>query len=435
MSDLITCPRCDQQFELTAALAAQLEGRVRDKLEADLSPVRDQLAKQETDLQKRQKEIQGERHKLKEQQEALVQAREEIEAKVREGLDAGKQKLLAKARQEATAEVAVQMQARQEQCEELERKVKEAQTQQVECLKKERALKQKTGELELQVSKQVNEQLDTARAEARQKSAEEHQLRHAEDQKKISDQLKLIEDMRRKMEQGSQQTQGEVLELALEKLLRERFMHDQIVEVRKGASGADLRQTVRTANGAECGVILWESKNTKSWDKKWLEKLRTDQSACQASATVIVTTALPPDTKHFDLIDGVWVTSWSCVTSVADAARVYVVEQARARRAIEGRAEKQAQLYQYLQGNGFHQHTQGMVDAIRAMLTDLQSERIALQKQWAKREKLIENALRNLACMYGDMQAIVGSGLPEIRGMTLLELEPPAPMPRLTQSG
>lgn len=57
------------------------------------------------------------------------------------------------------------------------------------------------------------------------------------------------------------------------------------------------------------------------------------------------------------------------------------------------------------------------------MKEDLDKERRAIQKQWAKREKQIEQAICGTVGMYGDIQGIIGGTLPEIEGMNLLQLE------------
>jgi hypothetical protein len=74
-----------------------------------------------------------------------------------------------------------------------------------------------------------------------------------------------IEDLKRKAEQGSQQLQGEVLELELEAALRANFPHDAIEPVGKGEFGGDVVQRVITPMGQACGALLWETKRTKNW--------------------------------------------------------------------------------------------------------------------------------------------------------------------------
>jgi hypothetical protein len=102
-----------------------------------------------------------------------------------------------------------------------------------------------------------------------------------------------IEDLKRKAEQGSQQLQGEVQELALEGLLRQKFPRDAFDPVPKGEFGGDLIQHVVGPTGQICGSILWEAKRTKNWSDGWLGKLREDQRAAKADVALLVSHALP----------------------------------------------------------------------------------------------------------------------------------------------
>ena len=102
-------------------------------------------------------------------------------------------------------------------------------------------------------------------------------------------------DLKRKLEQGSQQVQGEALELGLEAMLREAFPLDVIEAVPKGVTGADLLQRVCSASGQVCGTIVWETKQTKGWNPSWLRKLKDDQRAVGAEIAVIVTAAMPKE--------------------------------------------------------------------------------------------------------------------------------------------
>lgn len=81
--------------------------------------------------------------------------------------------------------------------------------------------------------------------------------------------------LKAQLEQGSQQTQGEVLELQVEDQLRRLFPQDEITEVKKGQRGADVTQVVKTPLGVTAGIILWEAKNAQ-WQASWHPKLRAD---------------------------------------------------------------------------------------------------------------------------------------------------------------
>jgi hypothetical protein len=60
-----------------------------------------------------------------------------------------------------------------------------------------------------------------------------------------------------------------------------------------------------------------------------------------------------------------------------------------------------------------------MVTAFVSMKSDLDSEKRAMGKIWAKREKQIERVIHNISGMYGDMQGIIGASLPEIKSLEL----------------
>src|SRR5690606_39794548 len=104
----------------------------------------------------------------------------------------------------------------------------------------------------------------------------EYQLRMKEMEKQLEDQKKLVDEMKRKAEQGSMQLQGEVQELALEELLKASFPFDIITEVGKGSRGADCIQAVRNNFGQECGKIIYESKRAQNFSVEWIEKLKKD---------------------------------------------------------------------------------------------------------------------------------------------------------------
>jgi len=81
--------------------------------------------------------------------------------------------------------------------------------------------------------------------------------------------LEQIEDLKAKIQKGSQQTQGEVLEIEIEESLKREFPGDKISEVKKGQRGADVSQEVYDRLGRRCGLILWESKNAE-WSNQWM---------------------------------------------------------------------------------------------------------------------------------------------------------------------
>ena len=80
-------------------------------------------------------------------------------------------------------------------------------------------------------------------------------------------------------------------------------------------------------------------------------------------------------------------------------------------------------VYQYLTGPRFRQRLQAIVEAFSTMQEDLNKEKKAITKQWAKREEQIERVMQGTVGMYGDLQSIAGKTMQEIEGLELPMLE------------
>ena len=137
-----------------------------------------------------------------------------------------------------------------------ETKLAEAQQAQADLIRKERALDDAKREMDLTIQKQVRAELGAVRDQAKQETEAALTLRVREKEEQIASMQRQIEELKRKAEQGSQQLQGEVQELALEALLRERFARDMIEPVPKGEFGGDLIQRVVSPAGQVVGSAL-----------------------------------------------------------------------------------------------------------------------------------------------------------------------------------
>jgi hypothetical protein len=139
---------------------------------------------------------------------------------------------------------------------------------------------------------------------------------------------------------------------------------------------------------------------------------------------VIVSTTLPKELNHFGHVEGVWITDFFTALGVATVLRSALIEIYKARQSLVGKSEKMDVLYNYLSGPEFRQRVEALVETFKGMKQDLDQEKIAFQKMWAKRDKQIQRILENTVGMYGEMQGIIGARLPEIKG-----LEPPVENP------
>jgi hypothetical protein len=245
----------------------------------------------------------------------------------------------------------------------------------------------------------------------------EKRLKDQEEQARIL--KKSLEEANRQAIQGSQQIQGESLEHELGRRLREAFVHDKIEDVPAGALGADLIQTVHDSMGRDVGIILWESKNTKQFSPKWIEKLRDDRVIAKADLCVIVSTALPDGIDKFGQTGGMWVAELPYAIALTHALRNQLVALSEARASMEGRDEKMLELYDYLSSQDFRSKVENIIAAFQSLREGLDSEKRAMKNIWAKRERELDRVIDNAALFYGDMQGIMGRRLVSIPALEL----------------
>ncbi|MDD3531187.1 MAG: DUF2130 domain-containing protein [Candidatus Pacebacteria bacterium] len=305
----------------------------------------------------------------------------------------------------------------EEQMAEKDAKLQEAHTMEISLRREKNQLEEERKSFELEKQRQLDEERKKISEDAAKKAAEEHQYIIGQLKKQLTDATKAKDELARKLEQGSQQTQGEVLELSLEELLQTEFPLDDIQPVPKGVKGADITQKVRDRSGRECGQIVWESKRTKAWSEGWIQKLKDDQRAVKAEIAVIVSTALPQDVKGFVFRDGVWICDVQLAGALAAALRTNLESVTRERAMSVGKNEKMEVLYSYLTGVEFRQRVEAIVEAFASMDDGLKKERLAYEKIWAEREKQIKKVITNTVGMYGDLSGLVT--LPQIKALEL----------------
>lgn len=166
-------------------------------------------------------------------------------------------------------------------------------------------------------------------------------------------------------------------------------------------------------------MILWESKRTKAWSEGWIQKLKDDQRLVKAEIAVLVTNVLPREINRFGQFDGIWVTDFQSAVGVATALRENLIQLTFVRNSIAGRNEKKDLMYDYLSGPQFRHRIEAIVESFVAMKEDLETEKRAIEKVWAKREGQINRVLKSTAGMYGDLQGIIGSALPDVKVLEL----------------
>jgi hypothetical protein len=406
----IVCPQCKIEIMLTESLAAPLLASIRRDYE-------ERLAQKDLDIAKRERAMEA-------RAQSLDKAKAEIDAQVSRKLEQERARIAAEEAQRARVALTTELDQKTKEIMTLQEilkvndaKLAAAQKAQAEVLRKERELDDAKREIELTIARRVQADLGAEREKAKKEAEEDLRLKVMEKDQTITAMQKQIEDLKRRAEQGSQQLQGEVQELELESLLAAKFPRDAIQPVPKGEFGGDVLHRVVGPTNQICGTILWESKRTKNWSDGWLVKLREDQRAAKAEIAVIISHALPKHIENFELIDGVWVADPKVALPLAMSLRQTLIEVAGVRQASQGQQTKMEMVYGYLTGSRFRQRVQAIVEAFSSMRDDLDREKKAITRQWAKREEQIERVMEATVGMYGDLQGIAGKSLQEIEGL------------------
>jgi hypothetical protein len=461
MSDSISvkCPSCHHEFPLNDAVLGSVRDHLSQELSATiekkamaraseakavelqdlreaLSEKADALAKAreaELDLRKQRQKLEADREnldletqrKLDAEREKLKEqiARQEAERLAHEKTALQEQILAARKESEKAGEAhARQLRELQASLAEQSAALKKAREDELALRKERRKLETDRENLELETQRQLDAEREKLKEQIAKQEAERAAQRQGELEKKLRDALKANEDLHRKLEQGSQQTQGEVLELEIENTLRSTFPLDHFEEVPKGIRGADLIQHVSNPLGQRSGTIVYETKQTKSWSRDWVPKLKDDLAKVKGDVGVLITATLPDGIGTFGQINGVWVCSVTHALPLVHTLRWSLIELSRAKAASAGMEDNKSLLYNYFTGPEFRNRLETIVTTFDNMRTTLEAERKALTKHWAAREKQIEKVVLHLTGMQGDVQGIAGtSSLNELDTLALGE--------------
>ena len=405
----ITCPNCGQEIDVNSVISHNLEEEFKKKYNAKWVEEKKKYQDEVEKLEKQKQEIEL----LKENQEALVAEKLASAVKFeKEKFEKQIKTQLQEEQSERIASMTKELQEKSEQVKELNRAKAE-----IEQIKREKAEMKEA--IEAESAKLMNEKINEEKEKIRKAEHDKNEMVVAELQKQLDDQKRLTEEMKRKQEQGSMQLQGEVQELAIEEWLTSNFPLDTIDEIKKGDRGADCVQIVHTRTTQNCGTIYYESKRTKNFEPKWLEKLRDDIRAKGANIGVLVTDAFPKNMERMGMVEGIWVCSFEEFKGLCFVLRESIVQLSLVAASQENKGEKTLMLYDFLISNEFRLQVEAIVEGFTQMQADLISEKRSIMGHWKKREKQIEKVLLNTNHMYNSIKGIAGSAIQPIKTLEL----------------
>jgi hypothetical protein len=405
----IQCPKCGTQIDVNEILYHQLEAQMKSKFDGEVDEHR--------------KKYKAATDEFKAKEDALKDQQEKFDEKLRDSvsiqLKAERQKLSDTLKKQILDEQSESMALLQKELTEKSEQVKELNRSKAEIEQLKRAITEAEEVAKLKAEQVLTERLKEEKEKIHKLVDEQNELKLKEKDKQLEDQKKLIEEMKRKAEQGSMQMQGEVQELAIEEWLSAQFPFDTISEVKKGAFGADCLQIVHTREAQNCGIICYESKNTKAWSYEWIKKFKSDMVNTKADIGVLVTSVYPKEMDRMGFVEGVWVCSLEEFKGSVSLLRQSLITTHQATKRDENRTDKMSLLYSYLTSNEFNLQLNSIVHGFVSMQEELEKEKRSLMASWKRRQKLIDGVLANTTEMYGSLQGIAGSAISHIEALEL----------------
>ena len=410
--DTISCPHCEKQFPLRDGLSHHLIEQYEQEYDDMLNKERADLEQRVSQEQQRKlaKVHQSELAVLKEQ----LQESKESENKFKKQVEAASKKAAEQVREETSFE----LKSLKDEMASKDKRLTEFRDAELTLRKEKKLVEQQKAELTLEVERK----LDIERSQIKKKSSEEFSLKEAELKKKITDAQKANEELTRKLEQGSQQLQGEVLELELESLLEQSYPFDDVEPVKKGIRGADVLQRVKLRSGAICGTIVWETKRAENWSNNWVPKLKEDMQRESGDIAVLVSTVFPANIDEVIVqYEGVWLVRPEVVSGLSAALRTVLIESQRQKSVSVGKNEQMEALFDYVTSNQFAQRIRAVVENYESMRVDLEKEKAAMQRLWKKREMQIGRISDQMLAVCGELQGMSSNSMPMLDNIAGLE--------------
>ena len=394
----IQCPSCNENIDVNEILYHQLE----------------------EENQKRELKLEKEFAKLKAKEERLE---EELSRAIEQQIKSEKQKLHDELKRKLQEEQKDSIALLQQELNEKSEQLKELNSSKIEIarLKREKDELESKAKAEAQI--ELNKQLQLEKEKIERDLLKQNELKFRQKDEQLEQIKRQLDSAKRKVEQGSMQLQGEALEVLLESWLSSQFPFDTIDEVKKGAFGADCIQTIHTREAQNCGIICYETKNTKSWNDAWITKLKQDMIKVNADIGVLVTSIYPKGMERMGFVNGIWVCSLDEFKGAASLLRESLIRVHNTIQREENKFDKMTLLYNYMTGNEFSMQMKAIVDGFMQMQEELNKEKRSIMASWKRRQKTIDSVLMNTTEMYGSLQGIAGSS--SIVHIDALELEAP----------
>ncbi len=421
MKNTIKCPSCGEIIDVNEILYHQLEDEFKQKSLMQKKRFEEEVAQKRVEYKKALDDFKQKEQSFEEQKQKFD---EQVKMATKDALKQEKLKLHEEIKKQILTEQSESFELLKKELDEKSNQVKELNTAKANIEKLKREKEEVEAKIKADSELEFSKKMALEREKIQKEVEVKNELKYKQKDEQLEQLKKQLADAQRKAEQGSQQLQGEVQELAIEEFLSSKYPFDTIEEVKKGTRGGDCMQIVHTREVQNCGKIYYESKRTKDFQRSWIEKFKADMRDKGADVGVLVTQVLPKDLDRMGLVDGVWVCTYEEFKGLSAVLREGVIKVHLAKKSEENKTDKMSLLYGYLTSTEFTMQVEAIVEGFTQMKNDLESEKRSFARIWKQREKQIEKVLENTIGMYGSIKGIAGNSVGSVRALELDEEEP-----------
>ena len=383
----ITCPKCKQQFDAGTAFAEHFKHEREENKKLIEEAKAQAFVKAKEDAEK----------KFKAQKDNLDKE-----------IDRAKKDAFLIAKQESDQKYKLQLENAEKEKKALEQKNKQDLEKQLKLLREQESLKAK------EAAEKENRKIIEDLKEQKEKNTKAEQI----NARRIAELNQRIQDL---TNQRNVELQGEVQEERIQDFLRKAFPDDHVDEVKKGVKGGDCILTINDREKKNIAKIYFESKDTKAFQEKWVDKLLNDmKDKGIANGIMIVSkSALPPD---FNELGGYVERYGNTITIIPMVLPIIhaIVSKIRSILISKSRENNNHQVpllmkkaWENLQSPNFILPVKSMLAQVSAMETLFKKEKESMQRFSAHKERNIKEIYENIVAMINSFYINVGDIFPK----------------------
>ncbi|MBR9702039.1 DUF2130 domain-containing protein [Candidatus Pacearchaeota archaeon] len=278
----------------------------------------------------------------------------------------------------------------------MEEKLKEAESEK-EGIEKKLEIKYKEKIKEIEEYETENDALKETLIKTKRENNEDKEKLISEFQEKI-----------RKLENKTSDELGKTGQKEALDILIRKFPRDEIQETKRGKIGSDIFHTI-LYEGEKIGLIVYEVKNTKNWDNKFIKQVKDQKTKHKANYALLVTNVFPSKEKIICEKEGIIIIHSSKLDIIASQIRGFLVEAHKLRLSGEEIEEKTKELQQYLICPEYKNELLDLFTTIKDLKNIRDKEKNAHERHWIEEEKLNNKIQKRAAKIHLKIDSILNN--------------------------